>query len=86
MNQEAIDTLSLLTDRQREVAVLAAQGLSSDQIGGRLFISAHTVKVHLYNAYQAIGIKKNTQLSVLCTLAGLVTDWRVGDRNMESRA
>jgi DNA-binding NarL/FixJ family response regulator len=41
-----LDPLDTLTDREREVLQLAAESLSSEEIAGRLMISARTVETH----------------------------------------
>jgi len=46
-----------LTRREREVAVLAASGLSSREIAERLFVSVRTVDNQLQRAYTKLGVK-----------------------------
>ena len=45
-----------LTDREREVLGLVAQGLSNEAIGVRLHLSERTVERHLANAYTRLGL------------------------------
>jgi two-component system, NarL family, nitrate/nitrite response regulator NarL len=45
-----------LTPREREVLVLISEGLSAPDIGQRLFLSAATVKGHLRNIYDKLGV------------------------------
>ena len=46
----------LLTPQQREIAELAASGLTNKQIGERLFVSPRTVSSHLYQIFPKLGI------------------------------
>jgi DNA-binding winged helix-turn-helix (wHTH) protein/DNA-binding CsgD family transcriptional regulator len=46
-----------LSEREREVALLAAHGLSSRDIGARLFVSTRTVDNHLQHVYVKLGVK-----------------------------
>ena len=46
---------------------LAAQGLSNAQIGGKLFITAGTAKVHLSNIYRKLGVANRAQLAAQAT-------------------
>jgi DNA-binding NarL/FixJ family response regulator len=55
----------MLSGRQREVMLLAAQGLSNKEIAQRLEISGGTVKVHLQDVYRKLGIRNRTSLAVL---------------------
>jgi len=55
----------MLSDRQREVTLLAAEGLSNKEIARRLEISDGTVKVHLQQIYSKLGIRNRTMLAVL---------------------
>ena len=56
------DRVDRLTPQQRNVAVLAAQGLTNQQIGARLGLSARTVSTHLSRAYQILGVTRRSQL------------------------
>lgn len=53
----------LLTDRQKQVARLAAHGLSNAEIGMQLGISVNTVDAHLKKVYFALGVRSRTGLS-----------------------
>ncbi|MGI8715950.1 MAG: response regulator [Solirubrobacteraceae bacterium] len=45
-----------LTDREREVLVLVAEGLSAPGIGARLHLAPGTVKTHLSHLYEKLGV------------------------------
>ncbi len=53
-----------LTAREREVLALVAQGLPNKLIARRLEISEKTVKAHLTNAFQAVGVTDRTQAAI----------------------
>jgi two-component system, NarL family, nitrate/nitrite response regulator NarL len=55
----------LLTTREREIAMLVADGLSNKEIARRSSISEGTVKIHLHNAYQKLGVANRTSLAGL---------------------
>ncbi|WP_243026927.1 helix-turn-helix transcriptional regulator [Thermus albus] len=52
-----------LSPREREVAALAALGLSNKEIAKELGISERTVKAHLSAVFQKAGIKRRSQLA-----------------------
>ncbi len=52
-----------LSERENEVLALAAEGLSNAQIAHRLHISQNTVKFHLQNIYQQLGVSNRTEAS-----------------------
>jgi DNA-binding NarL/FixJ family response regulator len=54
-----------LTEREREIAVLAAAGQSNAEIAERLVISVRTVENHLYHVFKKIGIAGREQLTDL---------------------
>ncbi|MBM7505734.1 LuxR C-terminal-related transcriptional regulator [Agromyces aurantiacus] len=53
-----------LTPREREIASLAAQGLSSNEIAARLYLSPRTVNNHLQSTYAKLGIRGRHELAV----------------------
>lgn len=52
-----------LTERERDVARLAAQGHSAREIGEKLFIGARTVEGHLARAYAKLGVSSKVELA-----------------------
>ena len=50
-----------LSERETEVLVLAARGLSNDQIAEELHLAPATVKRHLANVYQKIGVRSRSE-------------------------
>ena len=62
---------TLLTPREIEVMKMVAKGLSNKEIGGRLFIAEGTVKIHLHNVYEKLGINRRAELVRLADDYGL---------------
>ncbi|WP_439385662.1 LuxR C-terminal-related transcriptional regulator [Amycolatopsis lexingtonensis] len=58
----AAPTAGPLTAQERQVAELAAAGLSNREIGARLFLSPRTVGYHLYKVFPKLGIASRAQL------------------------
>jgi len=58
-----LDATVSLSSREREVALLATSGLSSQQIADRLFLSKRTVENHLQRAYTKLGVTSREALS-----------------------
>lgn len=61
----AAGSTAALTDRQRQVAQLAAAGLSSAAIAERLFISKRTVDAHLNSIYDRLGVRNRNDLAAM---------------------
>ncbi|MGW4648220.1 LuxR C-terminal-related transcriptional regulator [Kitasatospora sp. NPDC004289] len=61
----AEDPAALLSAREREVAELAADGLSSRQIAGFLVLSPRTVDTHLGSVYRKLGVSSRSALARL---------------------
>lgn len=57
-----------LTPTERRVAELAASGRANKEIAHELFISVHTVEVHLSHTYAKLGIRSRGQLSSLLSV------------------
>ena len=52
-------------NREREIVLALAEGLSNKDIGRKLNLSEGSVKVHLHNIYRKLGVKNRTALAVL---------------------
>jgi DNA-binding CsgD family transcriptional regulator len=52
-----------LTQRERDIATLAADGASSKEIADRLHLSVRTVNNHLQSAYSKLGIAGRRELA-----------------------
>ncbi|HEX5204663.1 response regulator [Paractinoplanes rhizophilus] len=64
--------LDQLTEREREVLVLVAEGLSNDEIAARLVISPATAKTHVSRTMIKLGARDRAQLVVYAYEAGLI--------------
>jgi len=61
-----------LTEREREVLRLMADGQSNAGIGQRLFISESTVKFHIRNLIRKLGVTKRTDAVYVASKRGLI--------------
>jgi DNA-binding NarL/FixJ family response regulator len=61
-----------LTPRELEIVGMVTQGLRNKGIADRLFISEGTVKIHLHNIYEKLGIDGRLELVVYAREKGLV--------------
>jgi len=68
----ASPALDSLTEREREVMGLVAEGLSNDEIAARLFVSPMTAKTHVSRAMTKLAARDRAQLVVFAYESGLV--------------
>jgi DNA-binding CsgD family transcriptional regulator len=54
-----------LTTRERQIVLVLSEGLTNKEIARTLRLTEGTVKVHLHNIYQKLGISNRTALAVL---------------------
>jgi DNA-binding NarL/FixJ family response regulator len=69
--QRETGPLEELTEREREVLSLVAEGLPNKQIGRRLGISEKTVKAHLTHVFRTIGVDDRIQAGLWARRQGL---------------
>jgi DNA-binding NarL/FixJ family response regulator len=73
---ESAQRLAPLTDREREVVMQVAAGLSNDEIAEQLTLSTATVKTHVSRSMSKLGARDRAQLVVLAYETGLVSPGR----------
>jgi DNA-binding NarL/FixJ family response regulator len=54
----------LISDREKEIVRLVAQGFQNRQIGVKLLISEQTVKNHLHNIFDKLGVSDRLELAL----------------------
>jgi LuxR family maltose regulon positive regulatory protein len=62
-----------LSEREREVLALIAQGLTNREVGERLYISQGTVKAHTSNIYGKLGVRNRTKAVIRAQELGLLS-------------
>jgi DNA-binding CsgD family transcriptional regulator len=55
-------SVAVLSPQEREIALMAASGMTNKQIGEHLFLSHRTVATHLYHAFPKLGITSRAAL------------------------
>jgi DNA-binding NarL/FixJ family response regulator len=65
--------LDELTDREREVLVLVARGLSNAELASTLHVTLPTAKTHVSRILTKVGARDRTQLAILAYETGLLT-------------
>src|SRR5207237_955034 len=64
--------LQPLTDREREMLVLLANGISNKDMATRLFVSENTVKFHLKNIYAKLSVTSRLQATTVARQLGVL--------------
>jgi DNA-binding NarL/FixJ family response regulator len=65
-------SMQTLTEREREVVALVAQGLTNEEIAGELFLSPATARTHVSRAMTKLNARDRAQLVVFAYQSGLV--------------
>jgi DNA-binding NarL/FixJ family response regulator len=68
--------MARLTDREREVLLRVARGLTNQQIAGELYMSVSTVKAHIRNIFQRFDLPNRTEAAVFAVREGLLDEPR----------
>ena len=72
-----------LTERQSQVVVLAAEGLSNREIAAALYLSPETVKAYLAQAFRRLGIRNRVQATNYVRTSGAFERYQPTDVNVE---
>jgi len=72
LNAARRETDGIVTAREEEVLQLVADGLGTNEIGERLFISHRTVKNHLASIYEKLNARDRTQAVLMAVKMGIV--------------
>jgi len=67
------DRLADLTEREREVLLMIARGLSNQELAERLFIAENTVKTHVKRIFTKLGARDRAQAIVMAYEGGLMS-------------
>lgn len=67
-----LETVEPLTEREREVLALVAQGRANKEIGRQLGISERTARTHVSNILGKLGLASRTQAALYAVRKGLV--------------
>jgi len=68
-----LDNYATLTEREREVLYLAAEGFSNANIAEKLLISQRTAEAHRFNLMHKLGLKNNAELIHYAIQQGIIT-------------
>ena len=68
-----LDSYEALTEREREVVCLAAEGFSNAEIAEKLSISQRTAETHRFNLMHKLRLKNNAELIHYAIQQGIIT-------------
>jgi DNA-binding NarL/FixJ family response regulator len=73
-NKQDDDPLTTLTDRERDILSLVAEGLTNREIGDRLHLAEKTIKHYMTNVLQKLHVRSRVEAALLAQKHGLSKD------------
>lgn len=73
-NKQASDPMTSLTDREREILQLVAEGLTNREIGERLHLAEKTVKHYMTNVLQKLQVRSRVEAALLAQKHGMTRE------------
>ncbi len=70
-----------LSDREKDILKLVAQGFTNKEIAEKLFLSIHTVTTHRKNISNKLGIKSISGLTIYAVLNGIISIENISEQN-----
>ncbi len=68
------EPVDLLSDREREVLLLVAQGCTNKEIGAKLFLSPYTARNHVIHILDKLGLSRRSEAAAQAVKLGLLDD------------
>ena len=68
------EPVDLLSDREREVLLLIAQGCTNKEIGAKLFLSPYTARNHVIHILDKLGLSRRSEAAAQAVKLGLLGD------------
>ncbi|MEZ4594617.1 MAG: response regulator transcription factor [Chloroflexota bacterium] len=73
-NKQEADPLTSLTDRERDILGLVAEGLTNREIGERLHLAEKTIKHYMTNVLQKLQVRSRVEAALLAQKHGLAKE------------
>ncbi len=73
-NKQDDDPLTMLTDRERDILSLVAEGLTNREIGDQLHLAEKTIKHYMTNVLQKLHVRSRVEAALLAQKHGLAKE------------
>jgi len=74
LSEASQGTVSLLSEREREILALIAHGYTNKEIGGTLFVSPYTARNHVIHILNKLGLSRRSEAAAQAVRLGLLKD------------
>lgn len=84
-SKEQAREVAMLSEREREVLALVAQGLTNKEIAAKLFISENTARNHVSRILEKLGLSRRSEAATFAARHGLVGDHGGSEGHTETK-